>query len=110
MQGQGVIVVMVTIPDQELGARLGRTLVEERLAACVNVMGGLRSVYRWKGELCDDQEALLVIKTRRELLESLTQRVMALHPYEVPEVLALEAVGGSAQYMEWVLAETAREG
>lgn len=100
-----VQLVLVTAPDGEVGARLGRILVEERLAACVNVVPGLRSIYRWEGEIQDDAEVLLMVKTRADRLDSLTRRVQELHPYEVPEILALPIAGGSQAYQAWIRSE-----
>jgi periplasmic divalent cation tolerance protein len=100
------LVVLVTAPSAEKAAELARTLVEERLAACGNVVPGLRSIYRWEGKVQDDAEALLVLKTTRERFESLRERVLALHPYEVPEVLALPVEAGSAPYLAWLAAAT----
>ncbi len=101
------LVVLVTTPTAELAAGLARTLVEERLAACGNVLPGVRSVYRWEGEVHDDAEALLVLKTSRARFEALRERVLSLHPYQVPEVLALPVEAGSAPYLAWIAGETA---
>lgn len=100
-----VRVVMVTAPVAE-AETLGRALVGERLAACVNVVPGVRSIYRWEGEVQADEEALLVIKTTEARLAALTERVNALHSYDLPEVLALPAAGGSAAYLAWVAEES----
>ena len=97
-----VHVVLVTAPDPAVGARIGRSLVEEGLAACANLVPGVRSIYRWQGELRDDAEVLLIVKTRASLVDALASRVRALHPYELPEVLALPVAGGSAPYLDWV--------
>jgi periplasmic divalent cation tolerance protein len=102
-----VQVAFITAPDADTATRLARTLVEERLAACVNVVPGIRSVYRWQGALHEEDETLLIVKTRAERAAALEARVRALHPYEVPEVLRLAAAGGSAPYLHWVLEETA---
>ncbi len=102
-----VRVVLVTVPDPETGATIGRTLVEERLAACVNLIPGLRSIYRWQGKIEDEGEALMVIKTRAEGLQALIDRIRALHPYTVPEVLALPVEAGFEGYLAWVREETA---
>ncbi len=99
-------VVLVTAPDAEIGASMARALVEERLAACVNLVPGIRSVYRWKGAVHVDTEVLLVAKTRADRCALLAARVKDLHPYDVPEVLELPAVGGSAAYLAWVCAES----
>jgi periplasmic divalent cation tolerance protein len=101
------IVVLVTTPTPDRAAELARALVEERLAACGNVVPGVRSIYRWEGKVQDDAEALLVLKTTRARFEALRERVLALHPYAVPEVLALPVADGSAPYLAWIAAETA---
>jgi periplasmic divalent cation tolerance protein len=100
------LVVLVTAPSAQQAAELARALVEERLAACGNVLPGVRSVYRWEGSVREDAEALLVLKTTRARLEALRERVLALHPYQVPEVLALPVEAGSAAYLAWISAET----
>ena len=98
--------MFVTAPNAETGASLARALVEERLAACVNLVPGVRSVYRFEGAVHVDDEVLLVAKTRADRCASLAARVRELHPYDVPEVLELPAVGGSAAYLAWVCAES----
>jgi periplasmic divalent cation tolerance protein len=107
MQGStsAVRVAFSTAPDAETAGRIARALVDERLAACVNVVAGVRSIYRWKGAVEDEAEVLLVIKTRVERLETLAARLRALHPYELPELVALPAVGGLGAYLEWVASE-----
>ena len=100
------LVVLVTAPSAEQAAALARALVEARLAACGNVVPGLRSIYRWEGRVQDEPEALLVLKTTRDRLEALRERLLALHPYDVPEVLALPVEAGSAAYLAWLAAET----
>jgi periplasmic divalent cation tolerance protein len=101
------VVVLVTVPDVEIGARLGRALVEEQLAACVNLVPGLRSIYAWKGAVHDDAEVLCVLKSRRALFAPLRDRVLSLHPYEVPEVIALPLAEGSPAYLAWLAQGTA---
>ncbi len=102
-----VVVVLSTAPDARSAERLARALVDEALAACVNVVPGVRSFYRWQGALQEDAEVLLVIKSCGDRLAALTDRLRALHPYEVPEVLALPAAGGSEAYLAFVRAGTA---
>lgn len=102
-----VCVALSTAPDAESGARIARALVEERLAACVNLVPGVRSIYRWQERIEDEGECLLVIKTRRERVEALDARLRALHPYELPELVALPVAAGSAPYLAWVAGETA---
>ncbi len=96
-------VALSTAPDADTGARIAQALVEERLAACVNVIPGVRSIYRWQGEIEDEREVLLVIKTRAERLDALAERLRVLHPYQVPELLAFSVAGGSTPYLEWML-------
>ncbi len=96
--------VLITAPDSEVGTSLARALVAEGLAACVNLVPGVRSIYRWEGAVQDDTEVLLIAKTREALLSALTARVEVLHPYDVPEVVALPIVGGSAAYLAWLCA------
>ncbi|GAB4232459.1 MAG: divalent-cation tolerance protein CutA [Acidobacteriota bacterium] len=101
-----VSVVFSTVPNPETGAEIARTLVEERLAACVNILAGLRSVYHWRGRVEDDSEALLIIKTTGTRLDRLFERLKELHPYEVPEMLALPVHQGWPDYLDWVRTET----
>jgi len=91
----------------EVADRLARLLVESSLAACVNIVPGIRSVYRWEGELHDDGEVLLVAKTASGRVEELTQRLIDAHPYSVPEVIHLTIRGGSESYLKWILKECA---
>ena len=97
-----VILVLVTAPTADKAAELARALVEEELAACGNVVPGLRSIYRWEGKVHDEAEALLILKTRAPLFEALRQRVVALHPYQCPEVLRLDVTEGHAPYLRWI--------
>lgn len=101
-----VRVVLVTAPDAATAEALARALVEERLAACVSVVPGVRSVYRWQGRVEETAELLLVAKTRADRGPALAARVRELHPYELPEVLELPALGGSEAYLEWVREES----
>jgi periplasmic divalent cation tolerance protein len=101
-----VRMVFMTVPDAETGARLVRAVVTDRLAACGNLVPGLRSIYRWKGEVCDEAEVLVVLKTTAARFEALRERLVGLHPYECPEVVAVPVVGGHADYLAWVAAET----
>ncbi len=98
----GVCVILVTCPSRPVGERIGRALVESRLAACVNILPGVRSIYRWEGKIQRDPEVLLMIKTRRRRLAALQRTVKSLHPYTVPEIIALPVIAGSAAYLAWV--------
>jgi periplasmic divalent cation tolerance protein len=102
------VVVLVTTPTAESGAEIARALVEERLAACGNVVPAIRSIYRWAGEIHDDAEALLVLKTERRLVPALKARLPALHPYQVPELLVLAVEDGLPAYLEWIGASLSR--
>ena len=96
------VVVLVTAPSADKAAEIARTLVEEQLAACGNVLPTVRSIYRWEGKVQDEPEALLILKTRANLFEALRARIVALHPYQVPEVLRLDVAGGHLPYLEWI--------
>lgn len=99
--------VLVTAGTQRQARTIARRLVDERLAACVNVLGPIRSIYRWRDAVADESEFLLLIKTRASLLGRVESRVIELHSYEVPEVLILAPSGGSAAYLGWLLESTA---
>jgi len=103
----GILVVLVTCPSQKIGESLGLALVKGRLAACVNVIPAVTSIYHWEGKVCREAETLLIIKTSRVRLSALIRRVKALHPYSVPEVIAIPLVGGSPSYLSWVHDSTA---
>ncbi|RMG29086.1 MAG: divalent-cation tolerance protein CutA [Gammaproteobacteria bacterium] len=94
--------VFCTVPDRATAERLARLLVEESLAACVNIVDGLTSVYRWRGRIETDRELLLLAKTRAECLERLTARVRSAHPYELPEIIAVPVTSGLAEYLAWI--------
>ena len=96
------VVALSTVGTAEDAERIARALVERRLAACVNVVPKVVSVYRWKGEVSRDEELLLVIKTRRERLEALREALVGMHPYEVPELVALPVEAGHEPYLAWV--------
>jgi periplasmic divalent cation tolerance protein len=98
----GRIVVLSSVGSAADGERIARALVERRLAACVNVLPGVSSLYRWKGEVTRDQEVLLVIKTREERFAALRDALGELHPYELPELLALSIAAGHAPYLAWL--------
>ncbi|MBV8758549.1 MAG: divalent-cation tolerance protein CutA [Deltaproteobacteria bacterium] len=97
-----VIVVFSTFPSEDKAADIARTLVSEGHAACANLVPAVRSIYRWQNELCDERETLAILKTTRERFDALKARLVALHPYEVPEVIALPVDGGHAPYLAWV--------
>ncbi len=100
-------VVFVTVGRPEEAETIAAALVSEKLAACCNLLPGIRSIYRWKGEICREPETLMVIKTRRENFERLRRRVTELHSYSVPEIIALPILEGHRPYLDWLRDETA---
>jgi periplasmic divalent cation tolerance protein len=101
-----MLMVFTNLPDRASAAQLARTLVEKRLAACVNVLGEIASVYRWKGEIVSETEVTVLIKTRSAVYAALEARIKALHPYEIPEIVAVPVADGLPAYLEWVMHET----
>jgi periplasmic divalent cation tolerance protein len=99
------VVALVTCP-QDRADDIARALVEARVAACVNVVPAITSTYRWKDEVCRDDEALLIIKTLRERFDDLRREVLRIHPYELPEVILLPVAAGHAPYLDWIAANT----
>jgi uncharacterized protein involved in tolerance to divalent cations len=96
------VMVFVTVPNEEFAGRLAYDLVAEKLAACVNVLPSVRSVYTWEGEICNEGELWCVIKTRRALFPAVRERVLELHPYQVPEIVAVPLVEGNDAYLAWL--------
>jgi periplasmic divalent cation tolerance protein len=103
------IVVLCTCGSAEEAERLGRALVESRLAACVNILPGVRSLYRWQGALESSDEFLLIIKSSRELFEALRAEIERLHSYEVPEIVALPVTAVAQKYLGWMMANLGPE-
>ena len=102
-----MVVVLITVPSQETGEAIAQTLVEKGLAACVNLVGPIRSLYAWEGNINDKQEFMLIAKTRADLFpDQLVPAVKALHPYQVPEIIALPILMGSPEYLDWIQAST----
>lgn len=107
MRETDCVVVCTTLPAGADAVALGKILVGERLAACVTTQPGIRSIYRWRDAIEEDEEQQLLIKTTADRVESLGDRIRELHPYEVPEFLVLPVIGGGGAYLEWVRACTA---
>ncbi|WP_223266860.1 divalent-cation tolerance protein CutA [Luteimonas gilva] len=103
------LVCLCACPDPETAGRIAAALVEERLAACVNLLSGMRSVYRWQGKIESAEETLLLIKTTTDRLKRVSERIVELHPYELPEVIAVETAGGWPAYLDWIAAQTREE-
>ena len=91
-------VIFCTVPHKEVGLDIANTLVSKQLAACVNIVPGLTSIYTWKDELCNDQELLLIIKTKNNLFANVEEVIKKIHPYEVPEIISLPVISGSYDY------------
>ena len=100
--GTDARLVISTFPDADKAAEVARILTTEGLTACVNVLPGVRSIYRWEGKLCDDAEVLALMKTTADRFAALRERIVALHPYSCPEVIAMEIVDGHPAYLDWV--------
>ena len=104
MAGERVSVVLVTAPDRETAEQLGEAVVHDRLAACVSIVPGMTSIYRWEGKVHRDPESLLIMKVPTSDFRALQTRIKELHPYDTPEILALEVDDGEPEYLRWVLA------
>jgi periplasmic divalent cation tolerance protein len=102
----GAIVVFVTAGSETEAETIARTLVEEQLAACVNILPPMRSIYRWEGKVVDDREWLMVIKTNAERFPAVESKVKTLHSYQVPEVIALPIIAGAEGYLRWLQEST----
>jgi periplasmic divalent cation tolerance protein len=98
--------VYITTKDKEEARKIGKALVEEKLASCVNIIDGMNSFYFWEGKLQDDQEAILIAKTKERLVPELTKRVKALHSYSCPCIIALPIMGGNKDFLDWIELET----
>lgn len=100
------IVIFITAPSEDEAAKIARALVESRLAACVNIVKNIRSVYTWQGNIEDASEVLMIVKSRNSLLTPLSAKVREMHSYEVPEIIALPITGGSEDYLKWIREST----
>ena len=100
------IAVYVTTANGDEARKIGRQMVQEHLAACANISDGMHAIYHWEGNLCEDNESVLLLKTRRELLEQLTTRICQLHSYTCPCIVACPIIGGNPEYLAWIDRET----
>ncbi|WP_207478948.1 divalent-cation tolerance protein CutA [Arenibaculum pallidiluteum] len=101
------VFIYVTAPSEEVATSIARPVVEEGLAACANILRGMRSIYRWQGRIEEAEETVLILKTRAALFDALAARVRDLHPYECPCIVALPLAAGTPDYLRWILGETA---
>ncbi len=99
-------VVWVTVPDHETALSIAHAVVDDKLAACANILPGVTSIYTWQGKKEKSQEELLMIKTRSTLVEAIIAKIKSIHPYEVPEIIAMPIAQGNAAYLQWIEEET----
>ncbi len=100
------IIVYITVPSQEVGLKIADTLLQNRLVACVNIIPEITSIYHWQGSIEQDEELLLIAKTRATLFDALSASIKNIHPYDVPEIIATPIITGSKEYLAWIDAET----
>ncbi len=100
------IVIFITTSSAEEGESIGRYLVENKLAACANILSPVTSIFEWEGKISREQESLIILKSRRNLFDRLTEEVKKLHRYSVPEIIALPLVAGSSDYLQWIRKNT----
>lgn len=105
--GDGPVVIYATFPTEALAETIGSTLVEHGIVACVNILGGMTSIYMWGGKRCQDREVAMLIKTRRSLTEAVVSEIRQQHPYENPAIIEIPIAGGSAPFLSWLLETTA---
>jgi periplasmic divalent cation tolerance protein len=101
-----ILILVSTCPDASTAERIARELVGASLVACVNIVPGLRSIYRWSGAVKADDEVLMILKTPADRLSAARERLVALHPYDVPEVVALPVADGHHPYLQWIIDST----
>jgi periplasmic divalent cation tolerance protein len=106
MKRNDLTLIVTMVPETGVGEAIAEVLVSSKVAACVNIIGGATSCYRWKGKLQKDSEALLLVKTRTQLASRVQEIIEDIHPYELPEVVVLPITGGSERYLNWVVDET----
>ena len=97
------LIVLSSVPSPEKGKEIAGKLVDERLCACVNILSGVHSIYRWQAEIQNDPECMMILKTTPERYQDLEERLNGLHPYDVPEILALPVYAGAESYIDWVV-------
>lgn len=109
-KSQKVVVLLCTVPNRDTGLKIARFLVSEKLVACVNIIPSIVSVYEWEGKMEEDNEELLVLKTRKDNVASVTSAIKTLHSYKTPEVIALELLDeGNHDYIQWVISQTSKK-
>jgi len=106
MSKDNVILIIITVPDAKSANKISAMLVEQRLAACVNTITGVTSLYRWEGELNSDEELILLVKTASDNFDKISMAVKSIHPYDLPEIIAVPVVAGFSPYLKWVKDES----
>ena len=106
---ESLLVIYITCPSYEEAESLSRKILEEKLAACCNIINGVQSFFWWEGEIDQAEEALMIVKSQKSRLKELVEFVQMYHPYDVPEIIALPIVGGSQDYLKWVKEESTDE-
>ncbi len=96
------IVIYITTSSISEAKKIGRTLVQEELVACSNIISPIHSIYSWQGKICNDKEAMMVLKTKKKLFKQIVNRVEELHSYDVPEIIAMPIIEGSGKYLSWI--------
>ncbi len=109
MKDSGLIIIFITAPEDEEAQLIARVLLEQRKAACVNIVGGISSLYWWESDIEHNKESLLMVKTRSDLLDEVIRLVEEIHSYEVPEIIAIPVAGGNSEYLEWLNSEVQPE-
>jgi len=99
-------IVLISVPNKDLASHIARSLVEQKLAACVNIIPGVKSIYRWEDKIQEDSELLLIVKTRATCYTALEESVVKMHPYDTPEIISLDISQGFAAYLNWITEET----
>jgi len=100
--GSEYLIVFSTVPSVEVGTEIARDLVENMIAACVNIVPRIKSVYEWDGEIVEENESLLIIKTKQLFMDTLIERISEIHPYDIPEIIAMPVVEGNREYLNWI--------
>lgn len=103
------IVVLITTSSTDEAKKIGNSLINKNLAACANIIPSVQSIFKWKGNICNESEVMIIVKTRLELFDELQSEVKELHSYEVPEIIALPIITGNENYLKWINGETQTE-
>lgn len=103
------IVILCTVSSKDEGNKIAGSLVQKRLAACANIIDGISSIYEWKGEICKDEENLMIIKSRKSLFEEIKKEILSLHSYELPEIVSLPITDGLEPYLDWIKENTGQQ-